>query len=207
MKMAFEYKVTLKQSNRVNTKQLSPTTHQDQILVSCSPPAKQRLLWSQSSSSTSDLAANLPRSRVVESTRTHWALVNSMHHLRLLILDKQGRASLNHESIVTNISASHTNIASLQGSNAYDRRIVKTTNQTGTVVITSESTKYNLEFMEAKVDKQRSGGFFGGSAKKAQPQLGQSLLVDQPITDRLVLEVVENVDILPRSKTIYFQGN
>ena len=49
-----------------------------------------------------------------------------------------------------------------------------------------------------------SGTYFGG--KSANAKLGQSLGVDHPVKDSLRIEVVENVDIQPRQKTIYFQG-
>lgn len=73
------------------------------------------------------------------------------------------------------------------------------------MTINSASTHYKLKMMSNENDAG-SGTYFGGS-KSANPKLGQSLMVDHPVKDQLKIQVVENVDIRPRSKTIYFQGS
>ena len=54
---------------------------------------------------------HLPRSRVVYGERTHYVLVNSQHHVRYLVLDGEGRASLNHSSVATQVRSTDTSMA------------------------------------------------------------------------------------------------
>lgn len=123
MKKAFEYKVIIKQSNRVSSQLLNPASHEDQIEISCVPPSSQRLLWCQESlEAAKNAPAILPRSKLLDNSRAHYVLVNTKHNIRLLIIDKQSRASLSHESIVSTIKSSNDDLASLVSTgNAYDR--------------------------------------------------------------------------------------
>jgi hypothetical protein len=109
-------------------------------------------------------------------------LVNTNHHVRLLMFDKHGYASLNHSSIVSTISSTNNELASVSDTVNYDKRQVHVHNNTGVVVIESVSKGYS---------NQRS------------PDLG----VGHPVQDTLRLEVVQNVEITPKFKTIYFLGD
>ena len=139
MGQSFNYQVKLTQKSRVSKFLLEPHAHTGSVKISCEPPASQRLLWSQGPNYLAKSPHRLPRSRFLDNNRTHFALVGSQHHVRLMMLDKNGFASLNHSSIVTSVSSSDSSLAEVQQVSAsiYDKRFVVVTNTTGTVFLNS----------------------------------------------------------------------
>lgn len=123
-------------------------------------------------------------------------LVNTVEYIRLLVLDTHGRASLNHQSIITDITSSDPRLASISKVDDYEKRMIQIYNATGTVFLNSVSTKYNAEMMNNAGQKS---GYFGRA-----PQLKDGLYVNHNVQDSMRIEVVENVDIQPRFKSIYF---
>ena len=47
----------------------------------------------------------------MNNTRARYVLVNTKHYLRLLMLDRHKYASIDHQSILTEISSSNTSVA------------------------------------------------------------------------------------------------
>jgi hypothetical protein len=136
----------------------------------------------------------LPRSRFVNNMRTHFVLVNTAHFVRLNMLDRHGYASLNHSSIHHVISSSDNSLAAIESADdSYDHRFVQIANKTGHVTINSVSKGYH---------SARASSYFGHGESVAVTDLGVGI----PIKDQLNIEVVNNVDIEPKQKTIYYLG-
>lgn len=78
---------------KVSKRFLNPISHTESIRVSCEPPISQKLHWAQASSELSVL----PMNKLDEKEqRTHFVLTSSNHSMRLMMLDKNGYASLSH---------------------------------------------------------------------------------------------------------------
>ena len=155
-------------------------SHEDIVEISCIPPASQRLLWCQESlDAAKNAPAILPRSKLVDSYRIHYVLVNTNHNIRLLILDPKGRASLSHRSIVSSVKSSNEEMAQVQAvDGTYDRYAVQVFKKTGRVTLSSVSTHYRLDMLSTD---SGTGTYFGG--KSANSKLGQSLGVDHAVKD------------------------
>jgi len=110
-KESYDYVVRVTAKGKLNKHLLRPRVHQELVRVSCEPPAKERLLWSQSSNSKDILS--LPRSRILSDVRTHFVLVGTDHQVRLVLLDKNGYAILNHESVASEIFSTNQTLASV----------------------------------------------------------------------------------------------
>lgn len=114
------------------------------VRISCEPPAKERLLWSQGSNLKNLIA--LPRSRIISDVRTHFVLLNTNHFVRLVLLDKNGFSLLDHASIVSEIFSSNATLATVtKDVNSTDKAYVKFGKNTGTVFIKSSSKGYNFK--------------------------------------------------------------
>jgi hypothetical protein len=86
---------------------LRPALHSISVQVECGAPQSSRLLWAQATSSL----VNLPNSRIHQSQRIHYALVNSQHQVRSLLLNVDNKAYLNTSSIIANVHSSDPKIA------------------------------------------------------------------------------------------------
>jgi hypothetical protein len=140
--------------------------------------------------------ALLPRGRFVENTRTHYVLAETKHFVRYMLLDKEGHALMNHTSIVSDVAAQPSGLASvLSLDEAYDKRLISFGQKTGTVYVTVRSTGYHFQNLHPK-----KGGLFGGSSGSSSGELAREL------TDQMQIEVVRPVEIEPRYKSIYFLG-
>ena len=153
----------------------------------------------------------------MNNTRAMYVLVNTNHFVRLLILDRREYASIDHHGILTDLVSSNTSLATVtpviegeQGSKArYDKSEIKVLGEPGTVYIRSHSRGYDHELMKMP-EINSKGGWFGraksttGSSKASL--FREDLHIDTPIKDEIHLEVVENAEIEPAYKSIYFQG-
>ena len=102
--------VTVELKGKVSKRFLNPVSHKQSLKVSCEPPISQKLHWAQES----DEMKILPRSRIEgKNERTHFVLTNSEHTLRLIMLDKNNYASLNHEAVMTEYSSSDKMLANV----------------------------------------------------------------------------------------------
>ena len=113
MAQSHVYQVNLLQQGKVSRHLLRPRLHKGSVKISCEPPASQRLLWSQSPQFKVNNMELLPRSRIMDNARTHYALINTEHYVRLIMLDKRGFAFLNHSSILSEISTTDTHLATV----------------------------------------------------------------------------------------------
>jgi hypothetical protein len=80
MKEDSQHQLTLNQMNKVSRDLLRPARHILKISVHCSSPFKVRLFWSQPDGY--ETRSLLPRSRLVDGKRLHYALTNSAYDLR-----------------------------------------------------------------------------------------------------------------------------
>lgn len=96
MDKSFGFSVQINQTG-VQTKDLiNPRSLTQTIQINCEPPASQMLLWAEKEPSTQSVVTTLPRSRPINNVRTRFVLVNSKHYLRLLMLDINKYASIDH---------------------------------------------------------------------------------------------------------------
>ena len=111
-----------------------------------------------------------------DNTRIHYSLVNTNHHIRFLLLDRHGYASFNHTSILSTVESSNNEIARVSETSDGDKFGVKVFNKTGLFSIESQSVSYRN--------------------KKASVKVSNSLNI----------QVVHNVEIEPKYKSLYFLG-
>ena len=165
--------------------------------------------------------------------RTHFVLVNSRHSVRYLALDHESKASFNSSSVLTNVLVSDSAMAhvdlygSLEGeadsrsyhadvlSGLYDKRTVQFNNITGRVILTAEASHY----LERYTGQARSGekglfSFGGGSKRDKASNLMQGpyqtsvsgmvhSLASEKLRSIMTIEVVRNVDVEPKFKSLY----
>lgn len=109
--------------------------------------------------------------------RIHYSLVNTKHHIRFLMLDRHGYASFNHTSIVSTVESSNHEIAQVSETSDADKFGVKVFNKTGLFNIQSQSVSYRNKKASVKVSNE------------------------------LNIQVVHNVEIEPKYKSLYFLGD
>lgn len=112
-----DYTVHVFQQNKVSRHHLQPIQHKESVTISCSPPAGERLLWSQESTTIlAEERALLPRSRLLNDVRHHYVLTNSKYYVRSLMVDARGHCFLNHRSVRAEFSVSDASLAELSDS-------------------------------------------------------------------------------------------
>lgn len=104
----YKLNVTMTQHSKHSRHLLRPANHSISIQVECGAPHSTRLLWAQANSSSTAALVNLPNSRMHQSQRVHYALVNSQHQVRSLVLKADSKAYLNSSSIIANVHSSDT---------------------------------------------------------------------------------------------------
>lgn len=86
-----------------------------------------------------------------QSQRVHYALVNSQHQVRSLVLKADSKAYLNSSSIIANVHSSDTYIAKVTietdftsaiQTGVYAKRVITFMNQTGRVTLKSDLNAY-----------------------------------------------------------------
>ena len=158
--------------------------------------------------------------------------MNSEHHVRYLMLDQEEQASLNHSSVTTQVRSTDESRAEVRlmrrggypahygravNTGDYDKRQVLFKNVTGTVYLEAVSSAYFTSLLKA--DEQPERGWFGApAANRDDPSDGTGLGGDYTesvpggttkfthrdrVYDRLVVEVVRNVDVEPKYKSLY----
>lgn len=152
------------------------------------------------------MRALLPRSRLVENTRTHYALVNSEQHVRHLILAGSGIAAMNHTSISTEVSSTDTSLATVHevsGPVSYDKRLIKFHHRPGTVFLNAVSSSYKSDlFNHLLLGKKATTSYFG--SQKATSKDPDSLIT--VVRDQMRIEVVTNLEVYPKYKSLFFLG-
>lgn len=113
------------------------------------------------------------------------------------MLDENTHAFFNHSSIATDVKSSdekmvkvaltNSSIEEAVRNNDYDFRKITVLNQTGTVYLHSEAKGYYSRFFRESA-----------SASEVEP-----LQLPYDVKDRMRLEVVYNVDVQPKYKSIY----
>jgi len=163
-----EFIVDIELKGKVSKRFLNPFTHSSKIKVSCEPPVSQKLHWAQSSG----LMEVLPKNRLDEKDlRTHFVLTNSNHTLRLMMLDKSGYASLNHEFISTQYQLSDNKLATLGDGSAYDKKDLFVLEKPGTLFLDSKALGY---LNKGKITNLKT-----------------------PVSDKMKIEIVESVKVEP----------
>ena len=107
-------------------------------------------------------------------------LVNSKHHVRYLMIDKEGQASLNHSSVATTVRSTNETMAevSLMSRNNdplsysdavlsadYDKRSVQFKNFTGVVYLEAMSSAYFRSFINEEPENSKGVARIGWSGK------------------------------------------
>lgn len=165
----------------------------------------------------------LPRSRIIEDVRHHFVLVNSVHHVRALTLDARGHSMLDHQSIEKVFHVSEPALAKIEDVDSDDSQRLRADHDKKQIVfggtaafvqIEVSSPRYIHDFMRQPTKAQDQGDsarFSLWSNSKATDtskqflfQEGLFLPGNKVIQDRLNINIVHNVDIEPKQKTIYF---
>ena len=170
----------------------------------------------------------LPRSRMVKDNRTHYVLTNSVHYVRALTLNGQGLAMIDHQSIQKEFSLSNSSLARLDSVFSddklklvadYDKMQVEFGDAAGVLEIYVSQGRYVHSFMRQPTKMGSQGGdssrfpSIWSSKEKGDTALrsifSQGLFlpgqaVSANLTDKLLVNIVHNVDIQPKHKTIFF---
>lgn len=223
--------LNLEQSSRQTRTLLRPATHRIAVEVACHPPAALRLLWAQEQTlfSANQPRELLPKSRIISNQRTHFVLVDSQHYVRHVTLDAEHQVSFNHSSVIANVVSSDPTMASVHlmpqsrgdyladsrdsSARLHEKRMVRFSNITGTVELTASAQYYMQDSLWAS---KSSGGLFSkrSSAGRAADKFDDPLyaksvtgdavqFAETPIADKLTIEVVRNVDVGPKYKSLY----
>jgi hypothetical protein len=80
----------------------------------------------------------------------------------------------------------------------YDKRRVEAFNITGTVYIDALADGYLKRYLRNERGSYFSSTFGGSQSLETEP-----LYVEQPVKDRMRIEIVQNVDIQPKYKSLY----
>jgi len=165
----------------------------------------------------------LPRGRILKDVRNHFVLANSVHYVRALTLDARGHSMIDHESIEKEFDVTDPTLATIESVYSddqqrlladYDKKKIIFGDTAGFVQIQVSSPRYNHNFMRqpTKTSSQADSAAFSlwssnkatNSSKQFLFQEGLFLPTNRLIQDRLNVNIVHNVDIEPKQKTIYF---
>lgn len=173
-----EFIVDIELKGKVSKRFLNPFSHTERVKISCEPPISQKLHWTQSS----EVMDVLPKNRLEEKEmRTHFVLTNSNHTLRLMMLDKNGFASLDHKQIQSQYTLSDSKLASIDSRSSYDKRSLLINEKPGILFVESKAQGYTNN--------------------------GKITNLKNSVTDKMKIEIVESVAVEPHFKSIYFDSD
>lgn len=127
------------------------------------------------------------------------------------MFDNMQQVFFNHSSILTEMSSSDDHkllVRSVKESHydeqviddLYDKARVEVLNYTGTVLINAHSSGYITRYLQTRAKAGYGFSGFGSSASIETETLGKRI---PEIKDSLKIEIVKNVDIQPKYKSLY----
>lgn len=100
----------------------------------------------------------------------------------MIILDKSGYASVNHEFISNQYSLSDSKLAKLHDAAAYDKKSLEFFEKPGTLYVNSKALGY------------------------ANKETKKVVEIKNQVTDKMKIEIVESVKVEPQYKSIHFNS-
>jgi len=201
-----KFEVQTEQSNQATRLLLRPVTHKHSVQFHCEPPATSQLHWAQKLSSPDPAQlAKLPKQRVSNSEKLFFVLVNSENFVRTLLLDRDHQALFNHSSVLTEVTSSNTTLLQVYDKAeettvlGYDKRFTRTFSDIGTLYLRAKSSAY-FDY------KGSSGGYFAAGSATTVP-LGRSSYGSDFVEDVMKVQVVRNVEVWPKYKSVYIPKN
>ena len=127
-------------------------------------------------------------------------------------LDGLGHTSLNHSSFNTVFSTDNAELGQLHET-AYDKRKLVVGDKTGTLVVEALTNAYKKGYFtlnkEMKAEKKKGSIWsFGGSKEEdSQEKKSEDVLpIGKAIKDSLKIEIVNNINVYPSYKSLFFNG-
>jgi len=148
----------------------------------------------------------VPRFKLINSERVYFVLVNSTHFIHLHMFGASNQVFFNHSSIHSPIKSDTPALLQVHKfdesyertilDNTYAKRQIRSFLEIGTVYIISESEHYYRQMTGEPTSYYSSNEV-------------SSLETQKAITDRMKIQIVRNVDVEPRYKSLYLtdKGN